>query len=96
MATGDYIALNLTIIEILLVIIALLVAGVSVFGFFKVTEIAKARVDWYLKEEIDLPAILDPRIRELVKAASEEAQTTEATIAEKGDSNPHLDEKGEE
>lgn len=68
---ADYIALNLTIIEILLVIIALLVAGVSVFGFFKVTEIAKARVEWYL-EEIDLPTMLEPRIRDIITEKKDE------------------------
>lgn len=72
MATGDYIALNLTIIEILLVIIALLVAGVSVFGFFKVTEIARARVEWYLREEIDLPTMLEPRIRDIITEKKDE------------------------
>ncbi len=69
---ADYIALNLTIIEILLVIIALLVAGVSVFGFFKVTEIARARVEWYLREEIDLPTMLEPRIRDIITEKKDE------------------------
>jgi uncharacterized membrane protein len=94
---ADYIALNLTIIEALLAIVSLLVAGVTFVGFFTIKNQVQNQVTNHLRE-IDLGKELNEGIKQLVEEALEEKKKIKAETSGKKEAvdPPKLDHKGEE